>query len=231
MRGAPANAGLLPFSKAAGRLLGTSCAVSSSRALSSQGHERALADDLAPLIFVNGADTKAAQIFTLAHELAHLWLGESAVSDVDLAVPSTNPVERWCNRVAAEFLLPLADLETVNVEETGLTQELERLARDFKVSTLVALRRVFDAGRLTEAQYRVAHASELERIMAFMEERGGTGGGNFYYTQPLRVSKRFARALIASTLEGQTVRRDAFQMLGFKKQATFEELASRLGVT
>ena len=189
----------------------------------------ALADNLAPLIFVNGADTTAAKIFTLAHELAHIWLGQSAVSDADGVASLGNEAERWCNEVAAEFLVPGESLRDLAVNPQALTPDLDRLARDYKVSTLVILRRFFDVGYLTPAQFRAAYAAERERVLSLMEERVGTGG-SFYNTQPVRVSKRFARALLESTLEGQTLYREAFRMLGFKKQATFDELVHRLGV-
>jgi Zn-dependent peptidase ImmA (M78 family) len=186
----------------------------------------AMADDLAPLVFINGADTKAAQMFTLAHELAHIWLGQSAVSDAQALLLPELEVERWCNRVAAELLVPLAVLRDEYDEAAELGDEVGRLARRFKVSTLVILRRIHDAGGLTPEGLWEAYEQELARLRALPKG----SGGDFYLTQAARVSKRFARALVGSTLEGQTLHRDAFRMLGFSKLQTFHELGRSLGV-
>lgn len=186
----------------------------------------ALVDPWAPLVFINGADTKAAQMFTLAHELAHIWLGQSGVSDTN---PSTVPdqvSERWCNRVAAELLVPLEVLRSELDSRADLHFELNRLARRFKVSTLVILRRIHDVGQLSRDELWAAYEAELSRV-----RKSPTGsGGDFYRTLGTRVSKRFARALVESTLEGRTSFTETFRMLGLKKMATFNKLGRSLEV-
>ncbi len=186
----------------------------------------ALADALAPLVFINGADTKAAQMFTLAHELAHIWLGETALSDARAAEIPVQVVERWCNQIAAELLVPLDVFRAEHDRRSELRPELDRLARRFKVSTLVVLRRMHDAGTLRGDAYWTAYENELERLRSLP----GGSGGNFYLTLGARASKRFARALVISTLEGRSSFTEAFRLLGFKKMATFRELGHSLGV-
>ena len=126
----------------------------------------ALADSLAPLVFINGADTKAAQMFTLAHELAHIWLGLSAISDTQASQLPEHEVERWCNRVAAELLVPLSVVRAEYEPRNPMGEEVSRLARRFKVSTLVALRRIHDVGGLTRDEFWRAYREELERLRA-----------------------------------------------------------------
>lgn len=186
----------------------------------------ALADKLAPLVFINGADTKAAQMFTLARELAHLWLGRSAVSDAEAGIVPDNEVERWCNLIAAELLVPLAAIRAEYQRNNTLEDEINRLARSFKVSTLVILRRIYDAGGLTQPQFWKAYHEELERLRTIPKG----SGGDFYLTLGARAGKRFARALVISTLEGRSSFTEAFRLLGFKKMATFRELGNNLGV-
>lgn len=188
----------------------------------------ALADDLAPLVFINAADSKAAQMFTLAHELAHLWLGESGISDPVVAHLPEQLAERWCNAVAAEFLVPLGALREEHEPGSPIRDEIVRLARIFKVSTLVVLRRLFDAGFIDQAELWQNYRDELARIRAL--DRESTGGGDFYRTLGARTGRRFARAVLSSALEGHTLFQDAFRMLGVRKTATFYEAARELGV-
>lgn len=188
-----------------------------------------LVDEYAPTIFINGADTKAAQIFTLAHELAHIWLGKPSLDDASVAFRSSTGTERWCNQVAAELLVPMdAFLERLDTH-APLTDELKRMAGIFRVSTLVILRRIFDANRMTWDEYEAAYRRELRRVMHYAEEHGGSGG-NFYNTTPVRASKRFTRAVIESAREGQTMYVEATRLLGFKNLKTFDRLGERLGV-
>ena len=154
------------------------------------------------------------------------WLGQSAISDAEARATPDQAVERWCNRVAAELLVPLAALRDVLDRHPNPHLDLNRLARRFKVSTLVILRRIHDAGRLTREELWTAYDAELARLRALPKG----SGGDFYLTLGARVSKRFARALVVSTLEGRTAFTETFRMLGLKKMETFNELGRGLGV-
>ena len=185
----------------------------------------ALADPLAPVVFVNGADTKAAQMFTLAHELAHLWLGESALSDVGVRPTPGHRVEGWCNRVAAELLVPGQVVRAAHDASADVFSETQRLARRFRVSTLVVLRRLRDAGRLDEEEFRIAYEDEIGRLNA----RPAASGGSFHPTLRVRVGRRFGHALVTSTLEGRTSFSESLRLLGIRKMSTFREFAETLG--
>jgi Zn-dependent peptidase ImmA (M78 family) len=199
----------------------------------------AIADDRAPLVFINGADTKAAQMFTLAHELAHIWVGHSAISNAQASSieepdslarlkPDSDGslVERWCNRVAAELLVPEEEFRALYRPAADLESEKDRLARQFKVSTLVVLRRMHETGGLSRSRFWSAYKTELERLAALPKG----SGGDFYLTTAARASKRFARAIVVSTLEGQTTFTEAFRLLGVQRLASFEQLGASLGV-
>ncbi len=188
----------------------------------------ALVDPYASVVFVNGADSKAAQVFTLAHELAHLWLGETALSDLDPRATRTNDIERWCNQVAVELLVPMAEFRSRFDRAAELRGQLRPLAEQFRVSTQVILGRLREAGVLTWEEYLLELDAERARAAEFVAARGG--GGNYYNTKPVQVSKRFARAVIAGAKEGRTPYTRAFRLLDVKKESTFDGLADQLGV-
>lgn len=194
----------------------------------------AIADPFAPLVFINGADTKSGQIFTLAHELAHIWIGKDGVSnsaadDLPEQLGPDSKVERFCNAVAAEVLVPMAQLSTMNLPQ-DVDQAKAIIARSFRVSTLVALRRIKDLGRLSYDDFQDAYDAELDFLKRKTKQKK-SGGGDFYNTMGARVDPHFASAVISAALEGQTLMGDAFELLDIKNSATFRQEARHLGVT
>jgi Zn-dependent peptidase ImmA (M78 family) len=188
----------------------------------------ALVDPYAAVVFVNGADSKAAQVFTFAYELAHLWLGETGLSDLDPRSTRDTAIERWCNRVAAELLVPMDEFRSLFEAGADPRGQLQPLAEQFRLSTQVVLGRMREVGALSWEQYLREFDIERDRVAATLAERGG--GGNYYNTKPVQIGTRFARAVVASALEGQTSYTEAFRLLGLKKASTFDGLADRLGV-
>lgn len=189
----------------------------------------ALADNYAPLIFINASDSKGAQMFTLAHEFVHIWIGVSGISNFDKTYADHDDLERFCNQVAAELLVPSAELREAWAKAESQEDWLQSLTQLFKVSTLVVLRRLNDQALISDRTFQQHYQAEQERFQATSSER--TGGGDFYRTQISRFSNQFLTALVESTLEGRTPYRDALRLLKLSKVETFKQLAQELAVS
>ncbi len=171
-----------------------------------------LADEYAPLIFVNAADSKAARMFTLAHELAHVVLGASAAFDLRAMQPAQHPIEDACNKAAAEFLVPEAEIRATWPSALETPDPYQAVARAFKVSLLVAARRALDVGLITKGQFFRFYESYMDRDR--QKDKGNDGGGNFYATQDYRVGRRFAVAVARAAREGRVSYTEAFRLTG-----------------
>ena len=194
----------------------------------------ALCDSLAPLIFINGADTKAAQMFTIAHELAHLWINQSGVSNAQPNRMSDHRIESWCNKVAAELLVPtyvFKKLYKIKKIKSDFYKEVQRMAKYFKVSSLVILYRIYNINQLSSGEFKKEYEKELKKLKEKeMENRRNQTGGSFYPSLSKRVNPYFSKALITNTLEGRTLFKEAFNLLGIKRMSTFKGIGEHLGV-
>jgi Zn-dependent peptidase ImmA (M78 family) len=184
-----------------------------------------LTDEYAPLVFINTGDGKAAQMFTLAHELAHVWFAKSAAFDLRDMQPAGVPVEQACNRVAAEFLVPEAEMLAAWRMVLGEPRPFDELARRFKVSALVVARRALDLRLIDRARFFAFYGGHREdaRRQAATKPRGG----NFWATQEGRIGRRFGEAVVRATQEGRLLYRDAFVLTDLHGD-TFTRYAARL---
>jgi Zn-dependent peptidase ImmA (M78 family)/transcriptional regulator with XRE-family HTH domain len=186
-----------------------------------------ICDQLAPLVYINGADWKAAQIFTLAHELSHVWIGETGISNEDLSTKEEpNATEHFCNAVAAEVLVPEKDFVSRWTESDSLDSNVQRLRRYYRVSSLVVLRRAFTVKFISWRSYQEIYYREEESFKEKREHQAG--GGNYWFNFFNRNSHTFTSAIVEAALEGRVLYRDAADLLNVKVSA-IPKIAEKLG--
>ena len=169
----------------------------------------AIADAFAPVAFINLADAPAARLFTLLHELAHIWIGSSGISS---GAPANNRNEEiFCNAVAGEFLVPQARMAQLWRKTADWRDVLPELSSFFNVSKLVIARRACDLGFISRDEYSRYYVDELN---AYRVNKGG--GGSYYRTAAARNSLRFSHAVLSEALSGRLLLRDAGKLLGMQ---------------
>jgi Zn-dependent peptidase ImmA (M78 family) len=182
-----------------------------------------LNDEFAPLIFLNGNDGKAAQMFTLAHEIAHLFLGKSAIFDLINLEPADDPYERKSNSIAAEFLVPASKLLKMRNEP------IQKIAKTFKVSELVASYRMLNVNIISTCEFDDFYTQYVEKREKERDKtQGKSGGPDYYVVKKSQLSQIFSFAVIHAAKEGTLLYRDAYNLIGMHG-SSFEKYAQHLG--
>lgn len=174
----------------------------------------AISDEYAPIIFINTADTPQAQIFTLMHEFVHLLINESGVSDLNHQ--NENIIEKFCNRIAAEFLVPTREFIVLwknTLDDWRIN--LPDLASHFHVSHWVIARRALEVGFIDGKQFWGHYSKILTDLKKEKEKQKEKEGGPTYYRMVnTRYSKRLATAVASEALSGRMLLRDAQRLIG-----------------
>ena len=192
----------------------------------------AIADEYAPLIFINSNDSTNGKLFSLLHEFAHILIGKNNFfNDRYSAHGRVNQIETICNAAAAEILVP-SDLfmEKWNevISENDIKTTIFTLAKYFKCGITVIARKALDHGYIMSQEY--TQISQLA-VYLYNEQRKKAKenpGGDYYRTAASRIDQRFFRMLAGSVAEGKTLYSDAFRLTNTNR-ATFRELAQQAG--
>ena len=185
----------------------------------------ALVDEYAPLVFVNNTDFKAAQMFTLVHELAHIFFGQTGLTYHRDLQAIDNDIERICDVTTAEFLVPEEEFRACWSRARHTGNPYGTIARQFKVSLIVAARRALDFELIDRDSFFAFYnrnKSQGTRIKKSTDD-----GGNFWNTQQWRIGRRFGSMVFRATKEGRLPYAEAYSLTDLKV-GTFEKIPEKL---
>jgi Zn-dependent peptidase ImmA (M78 family) len=190
-----------------------------------------ISDNYAPLVFINGKDARSAQVFTLAHELVHIWIGQSAISNANPKTPAPelrDNIESYCNRAAAELLVPARNVAHLWRPTASAIDNIAALATFHRVSKTAAAIRVRDLNRISrEAADAIIEAENQRFADKKAREKEKEGGPGFWTLFPSRNSPRLVDAVVSALREGRVFYRDAANLLGVRADSLQGYVATR----
>lgn len=170
----------------------------------------AIANNYAPFVFINSDDWNAPQLFTLVHELAHLWIAETGISnDIEPSIKNANdynPIELFCNEVAANALMPIEFIENLDKKAFDNAKEVFKNAKTIGVSSFALLIRALNLNIISLSTYRhIKHLVDVEyneflkreeekKIKQKQKEK--LGGPNYFLLQLNRNSRLFTQTVL-----------------------------------
>ena len=189
----------------------------------------AMVNEWAPLIFINGADSAGGRLFSLFHELVHLWIGENDLyNDTKYSANGIKPIEVTCNAVAGALMVP----KTVflykwnNNTNDDIHEKIKELARMFRCSSSVIARRALDNKKIDQNVYNMVIADAIEAYIQTKQEK--SSGGDYYRVARSKLDGVVVRALCESVNSGRTSFTEAYRLTNTTSK-TFSEVASGLG--
>jgi len=174
-----------------------------------------LYDEIAPVVFINNNDAISAKIFTLIHEVVHILIGQSASFDLRNLQSANNEIEQFCDKCTAEFLVPEKEIRNIHTQK----KDLEELARHFKVSQIVILRRLLDTSLITQQEFY----NQWKKLYKIENKTTQSSGGNFYHTIYNRLGKRFLYVLNNAVKNNTILFRDALRITNLSPK-TYDNL-------
>jgi Zn-dependent peptidase ImmA (M78 family) len=192
----------------------------------------ALADNTAPVIVINDQDAKTAWSFTALHELAHLWLGQTGISGTD----SENKIERYCNDVAGEFLLPASEVQQLapilKLSVATVAEQIGPFAQAHRVSRAMVAYKLYRAGMIGKTTWAALDQRFKDEYLRFKEReaeknKNAEGGPNYYVVRRHRVGHALLGLVRRSLDEGTITYTKAGRVLGVKPRSVEPLLSMR----
>lgn len=192
-----------------------------------------LIDEYAPLIFINTNDSKGGRLFSLLHEVAHIWLGrDNFFNDRNNVIHSVSKEETICNAVAAELLVPNRIFNQKwksHERDTNYFDKILSVAQEFKCGITVIARRALDNGLIGIDKYNevAGYAKQKYKEQQEKQKESSKGSGNFYNNLSYRLDNRFISALNNSIYEGTTTFTEAYRLTNTTRK-TFSTLVDKI---